>query len=72
MKCVEVFPHREPAAERARLLKEQGLTAKVFVDPMESLYPALATFHGVALMVPDDEESEALRILGRGGLRRVG
>ena len=63
MKCIEVCATVEQAREKMRLLKEQGIDAKLIVDPLESVAPALSPMIGVGLMVPDALEVEALNVL---------
>ena len=63
MKCVEVYKHRDSARVSQQSLKDGGIESRIVVDPLESRFPALSTYHGVALMVQDDRFKEASAML---------
>jgi len=65
MKCVETFPTGESAFEYRRLLAQNGIEARIAVDPTEGLYPALSSFQDVALLVAEHQVEAALSILRR-------
>jgi hypothetical protein len=71
MKCVETFKTGEAAQEKRRLLMENGIDAKVFVDPLECRYPALSGYQDVALMVHSDFAVAAADILRAAMLRKA-
>jgi hypothetical protein len=71
MKCVETYKHRDAAREKQQLLRDRGINARVVVDPLESMAPALSDFHDVVLMVEPDDLYAAQSIL-RESLQRAG
>ncbi|MEN9835269.1 MAG: hypothetical protein RL011_1462 [Pseudomonadota bacterium] len=63
MKCIEMFPTIEQAKEKLPVLKSRGIDARLVVDPLESMAPALADMSGVGISVPDASAVEAYEVL---------
>lgn len=73
MKSVETFKNRESASEARKLLTDRGIESHLLVDPLDANAPALGSFSGVALVVPENRFHEAQNILsGSKGMRRAG
>lgn len=63
MTHVGIYKTRENAREKQKLLADQGIASKLLVDPMESMYPALSEFEGVAIVVAMEFGDKAKKIL---------
>ncbi len=63
MKCIEMFATIEQAKEKLPELRSKGIDARLIVDPLESMAPALADMSGVGISVPDARAVEAYEVL---------
>lgn len=74
MKCIRTFQRTEVAREHRQTLTEQGIESKLFVDPMEGMYPSHSHYTDVALVVAEKDVARAEAALASGGkaaLRRA-
>jgi hypothetical protein len=71
MKCVTTCKTNDLANEKRRLLQDRGIEARVAVDPLDARFPALSDFAGVAVLVRDDQATQAARILGEAETKKA-
>lgn len=63
MKCINFFKTGEEAKIRQQFLKENGISTRVMVDPLDSRYPALSDFGDVGLYVEEESHDQACALL---------
>lgn len=63
MKCIKYFKTGEEAKSRQQFLKDNGISTRVMVDPLESRFPALSDFGQVGLYVEDEALDQACALL---------
>jgi len=64
MKCIRTFQRTEVAREHRQKLTEQGIESKLYVDPMEGMYPSHSHYTDVALVVAEKDVARAEAALG--------
>lgn len=68
MKYLMTFHHQDEAERRRVELQQNGISSKIMVDPLDSIYPALSGYPDITLVVEESDAESAHAILA-GSLR---